>query len=321
MARRRRVLVALVVRGRLGTEIDGLRRALGSTEIDRIAPHVTLVPPTNVSDDDLDELLGSLRATAAATLPVTLDLGPPGTFDRAEPVIFLAVHAADGTLATLASRCAAVLAPRGEARDVHPFVPHVTLVNRSTPRVRDAALLAFADFRATTVAREAVLFERDDRPPERRWREIADFAFGPEVVRGRGGLEVTLAHSRYLDPVVAARVDAVPGAAGASSTGRPWAVVARTGGVAVAVGAGGITPAECVIATLWVDPRFRSHGHATRVLAEVEALTRTAGVERIAVEAEDPEVRRFLEGRGFVPLDRPGGRSRLERLLSVGPEA
>jgi 2'-5' RNA ligase len=71
---------ALMVRGRLADEINGLRRALASAEIDRIAPHVTLVPPVNVTDADVPTACELLRSVAAGFGPLALDLGPPRSF-------------------------------------------------------------------------------------------------------------------------------------------------------------------------------------------------------------------------------------------------
>ena len=69
MRPRRRLLVALLLAGRVGAELDGLRRALGSPGLDRIAPHVTLVPPINVPERDLEAALGIVRAAAARRAP------------------------------------------------------------------------------------------------------------------------------------------------------------------------------------------------------------------------------------------------------------
>jgi hypothetical protein len=50
---RHRLGVVLLVPDPWAAEVDGLRRALGDEALDRVAPHITLVPPSNVSDEDL----------------------------------------------------------------------------------------------------------------------------------------------------------------------------------------------------------------------------------------------------------------------------
>ena len=48
MANRHRLGVAVVIDPPVADEINGLRRAVRDGALDRIAPHVTLVPPVNV---------------------------------------------------------------------------------------------------------------------------------------------------------------------------------------------------------------------------------------------------------------------------------
>jgi len=65
----------------------------GDGSLQRIAPHLTLVPPVNVRAGALDEAVAVLRAAASdqgGTLE--LDLGPAGTFLPLNPVVFLDVN-------------------------------------------------------------------------------------------------------------------------------------------------------------------------------------------------------------------------------------
>ena len=74
---RQRVGVVLLIPPPVAGEIDVLRRAVGDDNVDRIAPHLTLVPPVNVHDDDYGSALELLRDAAHRTKPFTLVLGPP----------------------------------------------------------------------------------------------------------------------------------------------------------------------------------------------------------------------------------------------------
>ena len=58
--------VALVLDAPVACEVQGLRRALGDGSLQRIAPHLTLVPPVNVRAGGLDEALAVLRTAASA---------------------------------------------------------------------------------------------------------------------------------------------------------------------------------------------------------------------------------------------------------------
>lgn len=86
-----RLGVVLLVPPPVAAEVDGLRRALGDQRLDKIAPHVTLVPPVNVRDDRLVDAVDVLRGAAAAHPPLTLRLGPVATFLPASPTLYLAV--------------------------------------------------------------------------------------------------------------------------------------------------------------------------------------------------------------------------------------
>ena len=88
---RRRLGVVLLIPPPIAHEVDGLRRALGDGFLGRVAPHVTLIPPVNVREDDLSAALAVVRGAAASTGPLTLELGPVETFLPVNPVVYLAV--------------------------------------------------------------------------------------------------------------------------------------------------------------------------------------------------------------------------------------
>ena len=56
-----------------------LRRAMGADDVERLASHLTLVPPVNLRDDDMESGLDLLRDAAERTSPFLLKLGPPRT--------------------------------------------------------------------------------------------------------------------------------------------------------------------------------------------------------------------------------------------------
>ena len=70
--------MALLVPEPVAAEVDGLRRALGDGSLGRIPPHLTLVPPVNVAEDDVPKALSVLRQAAAARpRPSTCGWGRP----------------------------------------------------------------------------------------------------------------------------------------------------------------------------------------------------------------------------------------------------
>src|SRR5688500_6188020 len=92
---RHRIAVALRVAQPLATELDGLRRALGAAERERVPPHATLVSPINLQDEPLLAALDLVRRAAEAAGPLTLTLGPATTFAPATPTVHLAVGGPD----------------------------------------------------------------------------------------------------------------------------------------------------------------------------------------------------------------------------------
>ena len=198
-----RLAVALLIPPPIAIEIDGLRRALG-TDTAHVAPHITLVPPVNVREDDIGAALRLLRQAAGrVAAPLELELGPATTFAPVNPVVYLAVGGRDaGELAGLRERL--LVAPLARTIDL-PFVPHVTLDDDHPADAIDGAVRALGGFVApVTVAGVHLLQDRS--AGAHRWNPIAEAAFGPETVVGRGGYELEVNVSSLADPEVAALV-------------------------------------------------------------------------------------------------------------------
>ncbi len=126
---------------------------------------------------------------------------------------------------------------------------------------------------AATIDRVHLLQEvRQDG--QRLWAPLADAAFGPPAIVGRGGLAVELTRSQLLDPEAAALLE-----------GHDWApadralrlvVTARREGSAVAAGIACLGPDGGQVAVM-VDARHRRQGLGSHVLAAVELSVRASG--------------------------------------------
>ncbi len=200
---RLRLGVALLVPPPAAAEIDGLRRACGDGGLDRVAAHLTLVPPVNVNAVDLGRALAVLRDAAASVAgPIDAALGPVTTFAPDTPVLYLAVRGDEEALARLQRLRDNVFRPPLARPLAWPFVPHVTLADEMDADRIAAATIALADYRtAVEFARVAVLQEG---APGRVWSPLADVRLGPPAIVGRGGLPIELWWSSIADPEVAA---------------------------------------------------------------------------------------------------------------------
>jgi 2'-5' RNA ligase len=288
--RRRRLAAALVIPGEVGQEIDGLRRALGARALARIPPHVTLVPPVNVREEELSSTVEIVRRAGQQSRPLALELGPVATFFPRSPVVYLEVGGDLEGLGVLrgALEVGPLASPPGRQHREREFVPHVTLDQRIAPDRIPAALVALASYRAAVTLDRVTLLEFLEE--ERRWVALADAALAPASVVGRGGLEVELSVSTMPAPDVVEferrvrQEDSEEAAGGGASLDEPYVVTARIAGEIVGVASGQLRGEHVRLASLIVAPEWRSHGVGRHLMAAVEQLAREHGAELVRVE-------------------------------------
>lgn len=287
MGERRRLTVSLLLEGDVAREVDGLRRALGAAALERIAPHVTLVPPVNVAEDDLENALFLFRQAAFAVGPLRLELGPPATFLPRTPVVYLQVGGDTEDLVTLRRLLSEGPLASPAGREEREFVPHVTLDQKIAPERAPAVLQALADYRQTTTVSELSLLQFDEG--DRRWKTLAAAALGGRRVVGRGGVELSLEVGSLLDPVAQAFVESEWAAYSRQSYGgyrpeRPFAIAARRGSEVVGTATGQIRPTLIRLANLVVAERERRQGIGAQLMRAVEQLGRENGASRVRLE-------------------------------------
>ena len=292
---RQRLGVALLVPSPVAAEVDGLRRALGDGALARIPPHLTLVPPVNVREEDVGGALDVLRSAAAATAPLRLRLGPATTFHPVTPVVYLAVGGDAEGVHDLRDR---VFRGPLERRLTHPFAPHVTLADDMAPERIPAAVAALAGY-VVDVTIDRVHLLREE--PGRLWQPLADAPFGPPPVIGRGGLPLEVATTDAVPPDAGALLAAAPAGLGA-----PFAVTARRPGTGEVVGAaaGWTTGPACHLAALVVAPGERRQGIARHLLTAVDGLAHARSCTTLATTAPTtPAATALLASAGWHPTD------------------
>jgi len=279
-------------------EVDGLRRALGDGMLDRVAPHITLIPPVNVREDALAVALAVVRAAAASTGVLTLDLGPVETFLPVNPVVYLGVGGP--SLPTVHTLRAAVHEGPLARPISHDFVPHVTVADDLDPERVPEAISALAGYRHSIVKIRHlhVLEEVRDEDDQRVWRPLAGVALGPPSVVGRGGLETVIE--------VHDRVPPDAGALGADQEPADVVLVARRSDGVVGLLGGRVRGAKAWLEWVEVDPGVEGEGVGTQLLAAYESVAAERGADRVFARAEPgARAESFLAGRGWAREDPP----------------
>lgn len=168
---RRRFAVALLIPPPVSVEIDGLRRALGDRQLGRIDPHITIIPPINLRDEDVGAALAVVQAAARTAEPMDLHLGPVRTFAESSPVRFLAVEPWEPVI-ELHRACWTDVLDRPEKR---PFHPHVTVdIDGGPTDGPDPALDLLAGFQAQIELDRVTVLEN----VERGWDPYIAYRFG-----------------------------------------------------------------------------------------------------------------------------------------------
>jgi 8-oxo-dGTP pyrophosphatase MutT (NUDIX family)/2'-5' RNA ligase len=178
----------------LAIHVQAWRRALGDPTAERIAPHLTLVPPQTVAERDLGRAAALVERAAGEAVPFLVELDGAATFLPEAPVAYLVVREGGPALGDLE----AALRESPLDRRTHPFHPHVTLAQDLPPDRIEAAARELAGFRAAFPVRELALL-REDR--DKVWRPLATATVGASTaIREVPFAEAASAALLLLDP-------------------------------------------------------------------------------------------------------------------------
>lgn len=118
--------VSIAVPEPWGTELQQYRIGVGDQSATRIPTHVTLVPPYDVADNELDHVLVHLEQVARRTPAFDAHLRGTGTFRPVSPVVF--VNVVEG-ISHLEQLAADVRSGPLAVDTVFPYHPHVTIAH------------------------------------------------------------------------------------------------------------------------------------------------------------------------------------------------
>jgi 2'-5' RNA ligase len=172
--------VALSIPEPWASELQDYRTGLDPSAA-QIPTHVTLVPPTVVSDDDIAKVEDHLAKVADDSSTFHVHLRGTGTFRPVSPVVFVSLVEGISQTEQLAA------AVRSGPLDVDvefPFHPHVTVAHHLPERAMDRAFADLAGFECEFEVAEFHLYCHSDA---RGWRPTRDFALQPADGKPRAG--------------------------------------------------------------------------------------------------------------------------------------
>lgn len=154
------------------SELQGWRERLGDPHAAGIPPHVTLLPPTSLRDDDLEVVEEHLRIVASEEQSFDLHLRGTGTFRPVSPVVFVALARGISDCERLEARVRSGPLARSTG---FPYHPHVTVAHDLAEPLLDEAFEALSTYDARFPVWGFTLFEQG---PDTVWRPQRDFPFG-----------------------------------------------------------------------------------------------------------------------------------------------
>ena len=142
-----------------GTRLQDYRTSLGDATAHTIPTHITLIPPTEIEDAQLDEVVAHLAEVAPRHQKFTVLLRGTGTFRPVSPVVF--VQVAEGIPGCEQLQSALRTGPLAVELDF-PYHPHVTVAHHLDDEALDRAFDELAHFECRFTADEFLLYVHDD---------------------------------------------------------------------------------------------------------------------------------------------------------------
>lgn len=168
----RTVGVAVAVPEPYGSHLRDCRASFGDPEAERIPPHITLLPPTEVACVDEDEVVQHLEQVAAQSRAFTVHLRGTASFRPVSPVVFVQLVAGIAECERLETAVRSGPLDRELAFYYHP---HVTVAHHLSDEQLDLAASTLEGFDAVF---EVTQFQLYEHGADGVWRPERSFDFG-----------------------------------------------------------------------------------------------------------------------------------------------
>ncbi|MCZ4500357.1 MAG: 2-5 ligase family protein [Marmoricola sp.] len=151
--------VSIAVPDPAGTALQDFRVELGDETARHIPTHITLVPPTEVSDDGLIAVVEHLRRIAGDHARFRVRLHGTGTFRPTSPVVFIGVI--EGIVGCQQLAASAQSGPLAVDVDF-PYHPHVTVAHHLAEDLLDRAFTELAGYETSFEVTDFWLYVHDE---------------------------------------------------------------------------------------------------------------------------------------------------------------
>lgn len=161
--------VAIALAEPWATQLQEYRASLGDETAGLIPTHVTLVPPVDLTEEEIATATGHLDEVAADFPPFLMHLRGTGTFRPVSPVVFVSLVQGISRCEALAERI------RRGPLDVplqHPYHPHVTIAHHLPEAQLERAFVELERYDARFDVTEMWMYLHDEHAG---WRPSRSF--------------------------------------------------------------------------------------------------------------------------------------------------
>jgi 2'-5' RNA ligase len=162
--------VAIAIPAPYAEELEAWRERFGDPQAHTIQAHVTLLPPTAITD--LDPVIAHLGAVARRHGPFEVELRGTGTFRPLSPVVYVRVAEGEGPIMTLERDVRSGPLTRRLRFDFHP---HVTVAHDVPDQTLVTAQQILAGYAASFTVDAITLYEMG---PDHVWSPLRHFPLG-----------------------------------------------------------------------------------------------------------------------------------------------